>query len=181
MAHWKRAWCWERLKAGGEWDDRGWDSWMASSTQRTWVWASSGSWWRTGKPGVLQSRGVTKSRIQLRDCTELNWRTSLKKHPGIASLFSCLILARPPLLFLKFTSLLLPLPKTCRAVCLHTSSPRPPLPQLKLCFLGSTQSKVLNIRAPFGWAHSLITYTYEGPFAGNQWVKQPMAGIGNIT
>ena len=51
----KRPWCWERLKAGGEGDNRGWDGWMASSTQYTWVWASSGSWWWTVKPGVLQS------------------------------------------------------------------------------------------------------------------------------
>ena len=55
--HWKRLWCWERLKAGGEGDDRGQDGWMASSTQWAWVWASSGRWWRTGKPGVLQSTG----------------------------------------------------------------------------------------------------------------------------
>ena len=44
---------WKRLKAGGEGDDRGWDGWMVSLTQRTWIWASSGSWWRTRKPGVL--------------------------------------------------------------------------------------------------------------------------------
>ena len=44
-----------RLKAGGEGDDRGWDGWMASLTQWTWVWASSGGWWWTGRPGVLQS------------------------------------------------------------------------------------------------------------------------------
>ena len=48
LTHWKRPWCWERLKAGGEGDDRGWDSWMASLTQWTWVWVSSGSWWWTG-------------------------------------------------------------------------------------------------------------------------------------
>ena len=54
LTHWKRPWCWERLKAGGEGDDRGWDGWMASPTRWTWVWASSGSWWWTGKPGVLQ-------------------------------------------------------------------------------------------------------------------------------
>ena len=57
LTHWKRPWCSERLKAGGEGNDRGWDGWMASPTQWTWVWASSGSWWRTGKPGVLQSMG----------------------------------------------------------------------------------------------------------------------------
>ena len=51
----KRPWCWERLKAGGEGDDRGWDGWMASPTWWTRVWASSRSWWWTGKPGVLRS------------------------------------------------------------------------------------------------------------------------------
>ena len=55
QAHLKRPWCWERLKAGGEGDDTGWDGWMASLTQWTWVWASSGRWWKTGKPGMLQS------------------------------------------------------------------------------------------------------------------------------
>ena len=65
-------WCWERLKAGGEGDDRRWDGWTASPTQWTWVWVNSGSWWWTGKPGVLQSMGsqrvghdwVTKQQIQ---------------------------------------------------------------------------------------------------------------------
>ena len=56
---WKRPWCWERLKAR-EVDDRGWDGWMASPTQWTWVWAGSGRWWRTGKPGVLQSMGFPR-------------------------------------------------------------------------------------------------------------------------
>ena len=55
--HWKRPWCWERQKTGGEGDDRGLDGWMASPIQWTWVWASSRRWWRTGKPGVLQSMG----------------------------------------------------------------------------------------------------------------------------
>ena len=57
LTHLKRHWCWERLRAGGEGDDRGWDGWMAPPTRWTWVWPSSGSWWRTGKPGVLQSMG----------------------------------------------------------------------------------------------------------------------------
>ena len=51
--HWKRPWCWERLKTRGEGDNRGWDGRMASLIQWTWVWASSGRWWRTGKPGIL--------------------------------------------------------------------------------------------------------------------------------
>ena len=57
LTHWKRLWFWERLKTGGEGDDRGWDGWMASLTQWTWVWVSSGSWCWMGKPGVLQSMG----------------------------------------------------------------------------------------------------------------------------
>ena len=57
LTHWKRPWCWERLKVGGEGDDRGWDGWMASPTWWTGVWVSARSWWRTGKPGVLQSMG----------------------------------------------------------------------------------------------------------------------------
>ena len=57
LTHWKRPWCWERFKAGGVGDDRGWDGWMASLTQWTWVWAISGRRWRTGKSGVLQSMG----------------------------------------------------------------------------------------------------------------------------
>ena len=69
--HWKRPWCWERLKAGGEGDDRGWDGWMASLTWWIWVWASSWNWWRTGKPGVLQSMG--SQRVGDNWVTELNW------------------------------------------------------------------------------------------------------------
>ena len=55
LTHLKRPWCWERLKARGEWDDRGWDDWMLSPTQLTWVRVNSGGWWRTGKPAVVQS------------------------------------------------------------------------------------------------------------------------------
>ena len=71
LTHWKRPWCWERLKVGGEGDDRGWDGWMESLTQWTWVWASSRSWWWTGKPGMLQSMGP-QSRTRLSNWTELN-------------------------------------------------------------------------------------------------------------
>ena len=52
LTHWKRPWCWKTLKAGGEGDNRGWDCWMASPTWWTWVWASSGSWWWTGKSAM---------------------------------------------------------------------------------------------------------------------------------
>ena len=67
----KRPWCWERLKAGEEGDDRGWDGWMASPTRWTWVWASSGSGWWAGKPGVLQSTG-SRSQTRLSNWTELS-------------------------------------------------------------------------------------------------------------
>ena len=62
LTHLKRPWCWERLRAGGERDDRGWDGWMASPIQWTWVWANSRSWWWTGRPGVLQSMGWQRVR-----------------------------------------------------------------------------------------------------------------------
>ena len=58
----RRFWCWGRLKAGGDGDDKGRDGWMASVTQWTWVWAHSRRWWRTGKPGVLQSVGSQRVR-----------------------------------------------------------------------------------------------------------------------
>ena len=69
LTHWKRPWCWERLKAGEEGDDRGWDGWMASLTRWTWVWASSGSWWWSWKPGVLHSMGSQR--------VGHNWATEL--------------------------------------------------------------------------------------------------------
>ena len=57
LTHWKRLWWWEGLGAGGEGDNRGWDGWMASLTQWTWVSVNSGSWWWTGRPGVLRFMG----------------------------------------------------------------------------------------------------------------------------
>ena len=57
ITHWKRPWCWQGLGAGGEGDDRGWDGWMASPTQWIWAWVNSGSWWWTGRPGVLRFMG----------------------------------------------------------------------------------------------------------------------------
>ena len=65
-------WCWERLRAGGEGDDRGWDGWMASLTRWVWVWVVSGSWCWTGRPGVLQSMGL--QRVGHDREIELNWR-----------------------------------------------------------------------------------------------------------
>ena len=68
---WKTPWCWERLKAGGEGDNRGWDGCMASLTQWTWVWANSRSWWWTGKLGVLWFMG--SQRVGHDWATILNW------------------------------------------------------------------------------------------------------------
>ena len=80
----KRPWCWERLKAGGEGADRGWDGWTASLTRWTGVWASSGSWWWTGRPGMLQSMGL--QRIGHDWATELNWKKKKKPQRILLSL-----------------------------------------------------------------------------------------------
>ena len=74
LTHWKRFWCWERLKTGGEEDDRGWDGWMASPTGWTWVSASSRSWWWIREPGMLQSMGL--QRLGHLWATELNWEVN---------------------------------------------------------------------------------------------------------
>ena len=71
LTHLKRPWCWEGLRAGGEEDDGGWDGWLASLTLWTWVWVNSGSWWWTGRPGVL--RFTVSQRVRHNWATELNW------------------------------------------------------------------------------------------------------------
>ena len=71
LTHRKRPWCWEGLGAGGEGDGKGWDGWMASLTWCTWVSVNSGSWWWTGRPGVL--RFVGSQRVGHDWVTELNW------------------------------------------------------------------------------------------------------------
>ena len=81
---WKRPWCWERLRAGGEGEDRGWDGWIASPTQWTWLWVNSGSWWWTGRPDALQSMGL--QRVGHDWVTELNWlrwRLSFSLNSGV--------------------------------------------------------------------------------------------------
>ena len=85
LTHLKRPWCWERLRSGGEGDNRGWDGWMASPTQWTWIWGSSRSWWWTGKPGMLQSVGsqivrhdwVTEQKQGESNKQEEKWLTDL--------------------------------------------------------------------------------------------------------
>ena len=81
LTHWKRLWCWEGLKAGREGDDRGWDGWMSSLTQWTWIWVSSGSWWWTGRPVMLQSMGSQRVRQ--------DWVTELKFQNWTDRKWSC--------------------------------------------------------------------------------------------
>ena len=71
LTHWKRLWCLEGLGAGGERDDRRWDGWMASRTRWTWVWVNSGSWWWTGRPGLLWF--MCSQRVGQDWATELKW------------------------------------------------------------------------------------------------------------
>ena len=75
--HWERPWCWEGLGAGGEGDDRGWDDWMASPAQWTWVWVNSGSWWWTGRPWVQWFMG--SQRVGPEWATERNWTEPKEK------------------------------------------------------------------------------------------------------
>ena len=67
----KDSWCWEGLGAEGEGDDRGWDGWMASLTRWAWIWVNSGSWWWTGRPGML--RFMVSQTVGHDWATELNW------------------------------------------------------------------------------------------------------------
>ena len=85
LTHWKRPWCWERLKAG-EGDNRGWDGWMASPTQWAWVWVNSGSWWCSGRPGVLQ---ITWWQRLIHD-EQLNWTELLLGRKVMTNLESIL-------------------------------------------------------------------------------------------
>ena len=71
LTHLKWPWCWERLKAEREGNNRGWEGWMASPTRRTCVWVSSGCRWRTEKPIMLQSMGSQIVRHNW--APELNW------------------------------------------------------------------------------------------------------------
>ena len=87
---WKRSWCWERLRAGAEGGDRGWDGWMASPTQQMWVWACSGSWWWPAKPDVLQSMG--SQRVGHDWVTGLNWaECSMALKMSLALFLGCYI------------------------------------------------------------------------------------------
>ena len=83
----ERLWCWERLRAGGEGDDRGRDGWMASPPRLTWVWVDSRNWWCTGRPGMLQpmgSQGVGHYWV-----TEPNWISQLFSTLNILKIHLC--------------------------------------------------------------------------------------------
>ena len=118
LTHLKRPWCWERLRAGGEGDNRGWDGWMVSPTQWTWVWVNSGSWRWTRRPGVMQSMEL--QRVGDNWVTELStsrsklywgaryfkislvflfsfWEMSILSHPRLRTVYSLSIVhLRPP-------------------------------------------------------------------------------------
>ena len=90
----QKAWCWERLRTGREEDSRGWGGWTASLTQRTWVWTNSRRWWRTGKPGMLQSMGLQRVEHDWTATTKVQhaWTTttqrcmvSRSRHPGASA------------------------------------------------------------------------------------------------
>ena len=83
LTHLQRPWHWARLRAGGEGDDRGWDGWIASPTQWTWVCVDFGSWWWTGRPGVLWFIG--SQRVGHDWATELNWT----ERGGSPNLYCC--------------------------------------------------------------------------------------------
>ena len=85
----ERPWCWERLKAGGRGGNRGWDGWMVSAIQCTWVWANSGSWWCTRKCGMLQAMG--SQRVRLHWATELTDMQKKKIRPYIQIDSKCII------------------------------------------------------------------------------------------
>ena len=84
LTHWKRLWCWEGLRAGRERDDRRWDGWMASLTRWTLVWVNSGSWWWTGRPGVLRFMGLQRVGHNWETDEWLNW-TELNDQKNVNS------------------------------------------------------------------------------------------------
>ena len=86
LTHLKRPCCWEKFKAGGEGDNRGWDGWKASPTRWTWVWVNSRSWWWTGRLDMLQFMG--SQRVGHNWATILNW-TEHKKIKTIPKKKKC--------------------------------------------------------------------------------------------
>ena len=127
LTHWKRPWCWERLRAGGEGDDKGRDGGIASPTRWTWVWVDSGSWWWTGRPGVLPSMG--SQRVEYNWATELNWTFVGKVTSLLFNMLSMLVIAFLPrskhllILCLQSLSTVILEPKKIKSVTVSTVSP----------------------------------------------------------
>ena len=94
LTHLKRPWCWERLRAGGEVDDRGWDSWMESSTHWTWVWINSRStWWRGNLAWWRGNQFMGFQRVGHDWATELNAKivSALFIEKTVLSSLNCLV------------------------------------------------------------------------------------------
>ena len=126
---------------GGEGDDRGWDGWMASPTEWAWVWASSRSWWCTGKPGVLQSMGSQR--------VGNNWATELMR------VYECLLKWSPGIRFCSHP-ILTALPKFCTLyffIWIHLSRHGHKLFSLTITRSVQTLSTVLFYRLSDGWLH----------------------------
>ena len=115
LTHWKRLWCWEGLGAGGEGDDRGWDGWMASPTPWTWVWVNSGSWWWTGRPGVLWFMG--SQRVRHDWATELNWTETLLHN--MRAFKNPIYQAAPRINYIRISGTKAPLFKVSEMIPLH--------------------------------------------------------------
>ena len=116
LTHLKRPWRWERLRAEGEGDDRGWDGWMASPTQWTWVWVNSGRWWWTGRPGVLRFMG--SQRVRHDWATELNGTENKRGHCCFSSAHGAHVTAGT---YPGYTGMLSHLPSLCHG-CLVAKS-----------------------------------------------------------
>ena len=84
LNHWKRPWCWGRLRAEGEGDNRGWNGWMASLMQKIWTWANFGRWWGTGKPSMLQYTGLQRVR---HDWVTEQQLLNINRHPGLTGVW----------------------------------------------------------------------------------------------
>ena len=101
LTHLKRPWCWERLKAGEERGNRGWDCWMVSPTRWTQVWASSRNWWWTGKPDMLHS--MRSQRVRHNWSTELN--RGICVYPSLGGIYVYSIVIKTALYVVFYCSL----------------------------------------------------------------------------
>ena len=151
--HWNRPWCWERLKAGGEEDKRGWDDWMASPTWWTWVWASSRSWWWTQDACCAVVHGVAKNQTQLSNWTELNWKGLSGDERAIYGMSSSCS-ASLPVINICLSSLPPSFP------FFFPPSLTPSLPSFHLCFLPSLTLPILPSTFSFTKMHCILYGRY---------------------